>query len=1028
MHQFLANLQDVCDQALFRKKILIAPSYLDGNTFQKNLTLSGFSALNLYISTLFDVAREMCSPILLKKECQILDSTSGQILILEILKDLSLQDKLIYFKLPLISPSLARTIFRTIKEIRVSGFSTHKLPKSLLPASPKMQDLLLVMAHYEQELKKRKLIDEAGLYHWAEQVPPEESEVVFLVPANLPMNETELHFFNKKIRHRAVILEINCPEVKIAPNNYPLAASQKTALLGKEGIFDLRYQEENANFSEYQDLNLEFYQVYGEYNETKEVLRKIIKEGCALDEVQVFYTTQEPYSQYFYQLAQLYGIPITFHSGINIKNSHPAQFLFSLLDWINDNYSINRLVELLVYTSLVPELENTRTLHKITSLLRQSPIGWGRERYIPGIELAIAETKKRMENIPEEKEEELSREIEYLQVFREWVNEIFSEIPEHKFGQPVSLTELAGGLIRVLNEYALIEDSASDKEAALIISQKLAVLEQNTSLRLPMDEALLLIRNIITEERINCSAPLPGHLHIASYKKGIWLNRNYTFLVGMDYQKFPGSSGDDTVLLEFERGPFKQLLGNRERDKLEELRMLGLIFLQKGKIFLSYSCFDTVKQAEQAPANLMLCLYRLQSRNPNLNYQAFYRGLSPIKEFIPQNSADILDSGELYLHAAHKKQRDLRYLFNQQYGAFREGMKAHETRTEKGFNVYNGKIEVKGSIVDPRENRGIVLSASKLERIAYCPYLYFLVDILKVKPMEEMVYDPTMWLSPLERGSFLHDIYEKFYKTLLKYSSDKKVIPVFNKHWQLLEEIIEESLAEKRKYLAPPGELVYEAEKRDILDSGRIFLAEEEKNFQGQFPQYFELNFGTRENEHEVLGKVKAVELTLSNKRRVSVQGKIDRVDLLPDGTYRIIDYKTGSSKDFNDSNPFRNGQQIQHGLYAIALEKILTRKGKNYQAKVSESGYYFPTVSGLGKLVLYKEPAREQVLEIIELLLNIVAKGSFAMTQKPDEYMCLDYKDILEQNKIIVLKGDKGKEYLSEPALEEMRRLQHFV
>lgn len=234
MHQFLANLQDVCDQALFRKKILIAPSYLDGNTFQKNLTLSGFSALNLYISTLFDVAREMCSPILLKKECQILDSTSGQILILEILKDLSLQDKLIYFKLPLISPSLARTIFRTIKEIRVSGFSTHKLPKSLLPASPKMQDLLLVMAHYEQELKKRKLIDEAGLYHWAEQVPPEESEVVFLVPANLPMNETELHFFNKKIRHRAVILEINCPEVKIAPNNYPLAASQKQRFLAKK--------------------------------------------------------------------------------------------------------------------------------------------------------------------------------------------------------------------------------------------------------------------------------------------------------------------------------------------------------------------------------------------------------------------------------------------------------------------------------------------------------------------------------------------------------------------------------------------------------------------------------------------------------------------------------------------------------------------------------------------------------------------------------------------------------------------------
>ena len=1028
MHRLLNYLQDVSSQSLFQKKILLVPSYLDGNTFLKNITLNGFSALNFNITTLFDVAREMCSPIILKKEWQVMDSTLGQILVFEILKDLSAQDKLSYFRLPLISPYLARAIFRTIKEIRVSGYSAHKFPKKISANSLKMKDLRLVMVHYEQKLKEKKLMDEAELYQQASKMPSEDKDTVFLVSANMAMNETEQRFFNKTIKPKALMLKIDFLESKIAPDNYTLKTLKETPQKSKDNIFDSDNQIENFYLSEYPDLNLEFYQAYGEYNETREVLRVITREGYSLDQVQVFYTTQEPYSQYFYQLAQLYGIPITFHSGINIKNSHPAQFLFSLLDWINDNYSINKLIILLPLISLAPELKDNWTARQISFLLRKSPIGWGRERYIPGIELAIAETKRKMENIPEEKEVELFREIQYLQAFREWISKIFVEIPEHILQKPISLAKLSGGLMLILNRYALIENNSVDREAAQLISQKLSILEQNATLDLSMDEALLFIKNTITEERINCSTPLPGHLHVASYKKGIWLNRNHTFLVGMDYQKFPGSSDDDTVLLESEKGPFKHLLGVNEKNKAEQSRLLELIFSQQGKTFLSYTCFDTVKQAEQAPSSLMLPLYRFQRRDFALDYQAFHRDLKPMKGFIPQNSSDILDIEELYLYSARKEQRDLQVLFNQRYSAFQKGVKAHRVRTERGFNAYNGRIKVKSSIVDPRKNRGIVLSATRLEKIAYCPYLYFLADILKVKPLEEMTYAPTVWLSPLERGSFLHNIYEKFYKTLLQYSPHKKVRPIFNQQWRLLEEIIEESLAEKRKYLAPPGELVYEAEKREIIESCRIFLAEEERNFQGQFPQYFELAFGTRERQHEILGKVKAVELMLPDRSRVSLQGKMDRVDLLPDGTYRIIDYKTGKSKDFNENSPFRNGQQIQHALYALALEKILARMGKKNQGKVSESGYYFPTVSGLGKLVLYKKPAREQVLKIIEILLDIVSKGTFGMIQRPDDYRCLDYKDILEQNETIVLKGEKGEKYLSEPALEEIRRLQHFA
>jgi hypothetical protein len=94
---------------------------------------------------------------------------------------------------------------------------------------------------------------------------------------------------------------------------------------------------------------------------------------------------------------------------------------------------------------------------------------------------------------------------------------------------------------------------------------------------------------------------------------------------------------------------------------------------------------------------------------------------------------------------------------------------------------------------------------------------------------------------------------------------------------------------------------------------------------------------------------------------------------------------------------------------------------------KVKESGYYFPTVNGQGNLVLYKQQNRELVLEIINILLDIVREGNFSMVQSADDLLCKDYKDIMEQNEVIVLKGEKGEKYDNEPALEDIRRLQQF-
>ena len=50
----------------------------------------------------------------------------------------------------------------------------------------------------------------------------------------------------------------------------------------------------------------------------------------------------------------------------------------------------------------------------------------------------------------------------------------------------------------------------------------------------------------------------------------------------------------------------------------------------------------------------------------------------------------------------------------------------------------------------------------------------------------------------------------------------------------------------------------------------------------------------------------------------VKLSGRIDRIDKLPDGTYEVIDYKTGSSSEKNLKN------DLQLSIYALACKESL--------------------------------------------------------------------------------------------------------
>ena len=195
-----------------------------------------------------------------------------------------------------------------------------------------------------------------------------------------------------------------------------------------------------------------------------------------------------------------------------------------------------------------------------------------------------------------------------------------------------------------------------------------------------------------------------------------------------------------------------------------------------------------------------------------------------------------------------------------------------------------------------------VFSISKLENYGSCPYKFFVSNVLH--PQEQKDYE----LRSLDLGTLYHNVLDK----------------VGRQDW------LEEKEAGERKDLV--GSIIRaEAEAQGLgrLDSnallyqlGRIVeegggivdFLREERDRDAFKPGFYELVFGEG-------GRVAPYSLKLADGREVSMEGKIDRVDLLErDGAawLRVMDYKLSGKK--LDYRMIRDGISFQLFVYLKAL------------------------------------------------------------------------------------------------------------
>ena len=254
-------------------------------------------------------------------------------------------------------------------------------------------------------------------------------------------------------------------------------------------------------------------------------------------------------------------------------------------------------------------------------------------------------------------------------------------------------------------------------------------------------------------------------------------------------------------------------------------------------------------------------------------------------------------------------------------------------------------------------------SVSAIETYLDCPFKFFAQHILKLEeePEDEEVMDPR------RQGQFVHNVFERFFAAWQS-AGHRAVTPEnLDAARTMFTAVVDRAL--ERLPIAEAG-----LERTRLLGSpAAAGLGEAVLRMEAERP----LAVVERLLEHTLTGDFTFA--TADGPRTIALRGKADRLDLLEDGTFRLIDYKLGW--------PPQRGRALQLPIYSLCAEqRLVGHNGKDWQ--LSEAAYL--AFKGPKRVVpLFSSPAdRAKVLAEAQQRLadtvDAIERGDFPPT--PDD------------------------------------------
>jgi ATP-dependent helicase/nuclease subunit B len=265
-----------------------------------------------------------------------------------------------------------------------------------------------------------------------------------------------------------------------------------------------------------------------------------------------------------------------------------------------------------------------------------------------------------------------------------------------------------------------------------------------------------------------------------------------------------------------------------------------------------------------------------------------------------------------------------------------------------------------------------VVSATRLETWAVCPHAYLMRQVLRVEPAEDPA--DTLWISPLERGSLIHEVLERFLQAVLAREPTDQPGP--DDPWteadhQLLAATVAQVCAEYEARGVVGRTLFWGRDRARIATRLDRLLDEDStlRRANRSTPIAAEMAFGFPG------APVGAVDVPITGgdgHRVLHFRGAADRIDLAQDGTLRVVDYKTGRPDEYrllSEANPDDRGTHLQLPVYGLAARTLRQSPDAPIAAE-----YWF--VGENRGLVTIGYPVTDEVLARIGTTLATIVEG----------------------------------------------------
>ena len=429
----------------------------------------------------------------------------------------------------------------------------------------------------------------------------------------------------------------------------------------------------------------------------------------------------------------------------------------------------------------------------------------------------------------------------------------------------------------------------------------------------------------LSEAKVGIVPPTSDQVLVGDMERTRLKDVKFLFFVGVNEGKLPKDSRGGKLLSDQNRealaGPLKEMglaLAPTAREELYTQKFYLYLNLTKPshKVYISYSRLSQSGEA-LLPSYLVSQVERLfpkarKEEEIPLDMENIEGALSRIARDLGKREEKEPLFQELYswFFRQSKWQTCLRNLVKAAYYVNPEDSIGKETAQA----LYGKELEN---------------SATRLEQFARCACSHFLLYGLELK--ERVRYEFSM----ADLGSLLHASLDLFAKRLREQGLS----------WTDLEEELRDKMAEEcvDQVVAQSGQTVLLSSARNAYTVNRAkrmvkksVWALQQQLRQGSFvPALTEWGFGPWDN-------IDALDIQLSQGRRISLTGRIDRIDLCQeeDKVYvKVMDYKSGNTK--LDMVKLYYGLQLQLGLYLAAALELEQRRFPEKEIKPAGIFYY---------------------------------------------------------------------------------------